>query len=492
MVKVGRRFSLLLPLVGIFLLTPVAGYGEGRVFTLWPAIDYRASTEVDYTSLRLLGPFFKYERKGTEREVGLRPLVSYAWDRRSEVAYGEFLYPVGSRKRSRGASSFQALRLLQSDFGQRELGSDNEFMLFPFIFYGESAERGRYFALFPIGGKLHDKFGRDEIRFALFPLYGRTTRGTTTVTNLLWPIFARTEGEEEHGLKFWPLFGASEKEGVYRRQFFLWPIFFADDLRLDTDNPLRRRSAFPFYLQEESPAASSRTVLWPFFSYRHHRAQDYEEWNFPWPLFRVTRGSERQGERFLPLWADERAGSNRKRWFLWPAYRIEELQTEMIERRRDRLFFFLFSTLQEKKIGVPEPLRRTSLWPLFTWEEKGGVTHFHTLSLLEPFFPENEGIQRNWSPLWRLYQRRYDRHGNEISSFLWNLYWKERRGADLAYELFPLVRFQRESGERELQLLKGILRLRQGENGGEARLFYLPWGITWGGDATAEMDADRG
>lgn len=491
--KVLRRCWLLLAIMGVCLLAPDGARGESRIFTLWPVIDYRSSPEIDYTSLHLLGPLFKYERKGEEREAGLRPLAFHAWDSEEQIAYSDFLYPIVSRKKTEEASSFQALRLLQSDFGRRETGSHNEFTLFPFIFYGETQERGDYFAFFPFGGKLYDRFGRDEIRFALFPLYGRTTRGETTVTNLLWPIFAHIEGEDEAGLKLWPLLGASEKEGVYRRRFFLWPVFFAEDLRLDTDNPQRRRAAFPFYIREQSPSGSSRTVLWPFFSYRHDRLRDYEEWNFPWPIMRVTRGSDREGERFLPFWADEQVGNNRKRWFVWPIYKIEELQTEIIEQRRDRILFFLFSHLSEEKAAeTPERLRRTDLWPLFTWQEKEGVTHFHTLSLLEPFFPGNEGFERNWSPLWRLYQFKKDRHGNEMSSFLWNLYWKERRGSDLAVELFPLVFFRREAGERELGLLKGLVRYRQGENGRQVNLFYLPWGITWGEGETPENGDRRG
>ena len=51
------------------------------------------------------------------------------------------------------------------------------------------------------------RFGRDEIRFALFPLYGRTRKGGTQITNVLWPIFARIRGEHESGLKLWPLYG---------------------------------------------------------------------------------------------------------------------------------------------------------------------------------------------------------------------------------------------------------------------------------------------
>jgi hypothetical protein len=100
------------------------------------------------------------------------------------------------------------------------------------------------------------------------------------------------------------------------------------------------------------------------------------------------------------------------------------------------------------------------------------------LALLEPFFPGNEQIERNWSPLWRIYQRRWDRSGNEASTFLWNLYWKERRGDDLLFELFPVIYYRDEESRQrfELALLKGFYRYKKSSDQACSYLFYLPWG----------------
>jgi len=455
--------------------------GDASVITIWPLIDYRHDARLDYTSVNLLGPFISYERKEQEREYGLRPLYFHAEDPAKEIGYSEFLYPVAVRKSEPDQSFFDGLHLFTYDFGSREEGSDNEFTLFPFLFYGESETRGDYFALFPIGGKIYERFGRDEIRFALFPLYGRTRKGETQITNVLWPIFARIRGEHESGLKLWPLYGSSAKEGVYRKRFYLWPIVFLYDLKLDSDNPIQRRLVFPLYVAEESPQVSSRTYLWPFFSHHEDRRKDYEEWNFPWPLFRVARGEFKESNRFLPFYSNERTGSFRKRWYLWPIYKIEETRTEVLERRRDRVLYFLYSNLEETVLEEGSPRKkRVDLWPLFSYRSIKGVSYFQTLSLLEPFFPDNRGIERNWSPLWSLYQCKWDKHGNEISSLLWNLYWKERRGDELSMELFPLFRYQRAADEiLDLQLFKGLLRYRVSPTGKKLYLLYLPWGIGW-------------
>jgi len=476
-----KRTILFLQLLLLFLFQGRAWCEESTVVTVWPLIDYRHDPDIDYTSVNLLGPLFTYDRKENEREYGLRPFYFHAEDPDQGIGYSEYLYPVAVYKSEPDQSFFDGLHLFTYDFGAREEGSDNEFTLFPFLFYGESETRGDYFALFPVGGKIYERFGRDEIRFALFPLYGRTRKAETQITNVLWPIFARIRGERESGLKFWPLYGSSDKEGVYRKRFYLWPIVFRYDLKLDTDNPMRRRMVFPLYVAEESPQLTSRTYLWPFFSHREDRRRDYEEWNFPWPLFRVARGEFKESRRFLPFYANERTGSFRKRWYLWPIYKIEELQTEVIERRRDRVLFFLYSNLEETVLeeGTPRK-KRVDLWPLFFYRSSRGVSYFQTLALAEPFFPENQGIERNWSPLWSLYQRKWDKHGNEISSLFWNLYWKERRGDALSMELFPLFRYQRVAGERyDLQVLKGLLRYRSGPDGGKLNLLYLPWGFGW-------------
>ncbi|MHB1397273.1 MAG: hypothetical protein ACYDAI_02100 [Trichloromonadaceae bacterium] len=481
-----EQFWIGLLLLG--LLLPTAGGAaevkEDQVRTFWPLFDYRSSPVHNYSSLHLLGPLFKLESKGTETEFSLRPLLFHAWETDGEDTVTEVLYPIGGGKSRRGLTSFHVLHLLNYEFGDAEEGSDNEFMLFPFLFYGDHEERGPFFAFFPFGGTLYEKFGRDEIRFTLFPLYGRTLKGSTTTTNILYPFFASIQGEDESGFKVWPLYGQSEKTGVYRKRFALWPIFYSQDLALDTDNPKRRRGVFPLYTSEISPQRTSRTVLWPFFSHIEDQRRDYEEWNAPWPLVRVTSGRYKEGVKVLPLFADERVGDGRSRWFLWPLYKIEEIDSDYLYRRRDRVLFFLYSDLLEQvKEDEVLPKRRRALWPVFQYESSKGVHHFSTLALLEPFFPDNGGILRNWAPLWRIYQTRWDNHGNSISSLLWNLYWKERRGDDLAWELFPLVNYRRENQQLvEMSLLKGLVSFRSQESGRRLHLFYLPWGVPLGGE----------
>ena len=481
------RLFLLIPFLCLLPISETVASEPNGWLTFWPLVDYRSAPEADYHSLHILGPLVKSEKKGAESEFALRPLFYRAADQQG-VSLSEFLYPVASLKKAPDHVSFQLLHLVNYDFGSSEQGSNNEFLAFPLVFYGQTEDQGDYFAVFPFGGKILGRFWRDEIRFTLFPLYSQTRKGTTTTTNILWPFLSRVLGENETGMAFWPLFGHSRKTDVYSKQFYLWPIFFHYDLNLDAESPTRLRAIFPFYVSEESAERSSTAVFWPFFTHHVNHSKGDEEWNFPMPLFRITRGESRHGNRFLPIYADETIGSNRKRWFGWPIYKIEETHTEIFDRRRDRVLFFLYSNLEEKLKKEVEPYKkRVALWPLFSYQKIKNVSHFHLLAPMEPFFPDNQALERNWSPLWRFYQRKWDASGNSASTLFWNLYWKEVRGNDLAMEVFPLFAYSKEAGKgNDLSLLKGLFRYRSDGRETRVNLLYLPWGITWRSNPSSE------
>ncbi len=474
-----RSFLICIVITLIISMAQVAFAAESRVFTLWPLVDYRADDSLDYSSFHVLGPLIKYETKAHEKEYAFRPLFYRAVSDQG-ASLTEILYPLSSSKGSEDSTSFQFFKLFSIDTADSGQGHQKKFYLFPFLFYGDHEEYGKYFAFFPVGGKLHGWFGRDKISFGLFPLYSQTHKGTRRVDNVLWPFFARISGENESGYKFWPIYGQSQKAGHYRKRFVLWPIFASQSLGLNTDDPTEIRAAWPFYFSKVSPNLSYRSILWPFFSKRIDYQKEYREWYAPWPLVRVIRGENHHGNRFLPFYADETMDARRQRWYLWPIYKIEELQTEQIMRRRDRVLFFLYSDLHEVAYETGREKRRVALWPLFQYERVDGVSHFSTLALLEPFFPDNDGIERSWAPLWRIYQQKWDRSGNHVVSLLWNLYWRERRADALAWELFPLIEYRQDNQSgSDVRFLKGLFHYRSDQDGTEIKLFYLPWGITW-------------
>jgi hypothetical protein len=145
------------------------------------------------------------------------------------------------------------------------------------------------------------------------------------------------------------------------------------------------------------------------------------------------------------------------------------------------VLFFLYRSNHESWPKDGSDRRRTALWPLFLYQSNTrGVSSFSFPAPVESLF-DKEGIEKNWAPLWRLYQARWDEEGNSASSFLWNLYWHERRGGELAYEFFPLVSYRGLDQGSELKLLKGMISLKRSGEEKEVSLFWLPFGFKWGG-----------
>ncbi|MBW2476512.1 MAG: hypothetical protein JRE63_04210 [Deltaproteobacteria bacterium] len=474
-------FSHMVRVLFFFVLFAIHPFDESiclaneNTFTLWPLVDSRSSSAINYQSFHLIGPLLKYETKDNETEYAFRPFFYHAKDNQG-TSMTEFLYPIFRKQKDKETSTWHFLRLINVDSGPDEMKGFEKSYLFPFIFSGDHRERGEYFAIFPLGGTLYGWFGRDEIEFYLFPLYGRTQRNGTRIDNVLWPFFAEISGESETGFKFWPLYGKSRKDGHYQKSFFLWPIFFSEDLDLNTPNPVSKRAVFPLYYSKESSNLSHRVILWPFFSWKDDREKGYKERWTPWPLVRRMSGNDHNGVRNLPFYADETRGDLRNRWYLWPIYKIEEMHTELIDRRRDRILFFLYSDLIEHKIELDRTKRQIALWPFFGYQRIDEVSHLYLLALLESFFPDNEGIERSWAPLWRLYQKKWDQHGNSATSLLWNLYWSEKRGSNLAWELFPLFEYRRVKDEgKSFCFLKGLFQIHSDQTGRTLKLLFLSW-----------------
>ncbi|MCM2357422.1 MAG: hypothetical protein NDI77_04685 [Geobacteraceae bacterium] len=491
----GKSFIIMLLL--LFAAAPLhaeevtASPAEGTIFTFWPLIDYRESPAEKFSNLSLLGPLFKFQQRGDERDVALRPFFYDSADLKDETATASYLYPLASSENSRDVTTFQVLKLFQKqtyrkdEEGRREQGT----MLFPFYISGRSEKYGPYLSLFPLYGDIYERFWRDEYHYLLFPLYGRTvTRGTTT-RNYLYPFFSTTTGDRESGFQFWPLYGESAKEGVYRKRFAVWPFFTQEQSGLDTDNPTSRFYLLPFYAATDSPKSTSRYYLWPFFGHKTETEGKQEEWDYFWPFLRTVRGENRNVTSILPLYFSEETRETRKRWLLWPLYREEAIDSDVFRQERSRVLYFLYSDNRESWPKDGAERRRTAFWPLFVYSrDTRGIKSLSIPAPVEPVL-DREGIERNWAPFWRLYQQKWSDSGDSAASLLWNLYWHERRGDDLAYELFPLISYRSEKKATDVRLLKGLVHYRNETGGKSLGFFWLPFGPSWGREGGGSADA---
>ena len=454
----------------------------GTIFTLWPLIDYRESPAEGFSNLSLLGPLIKIQKNGEDRDTAIRPFFYQSSHAKDQAKSTYFLYPAVYHESTPEADTFQVLQLFRKNTYRKPDGDHREksTMLFPFYISGESESHGRYQSFFPFYGDIYDRFWRDEYHFVMFPLYGSAVKRGTTTRHYLWPIFSTTEGENEDGFGVFPLYGESQKTGVYSKRFVLWPFYTAEKSGLNTDNPTEKSFLFPLYASTDSPKRTSRSYLWPFFGYTVDREKKVEEVDYLWPLLTKVRGEKKNADSYLPFYSHETFPGGEKQWYLWPLFKHEELSSSNFNQEMDRVLFFLYRSSREYWPKDGTERRRTALWPLFLYQKSpAGVSSISLPAPVESVF-DKEGIEKNWAPLWRLYQRRWDGAGNSASTLLWNLFWHERRGPDLAYEMFPLVSYRGAGQESELKLLKGLISLKSRGEEQDLSLLWLPFGLKWG------------
>ncbi|HET6420881.1 MAG TPA: hypothetical protein VFG19_12025 [Geobacteraceae bacterium] len=457
---------------------------EGTIFTLWPVIDYRESPKEGYSNLSILGPLFKLQQRGKEKDLAVRPLFYKTTNESEGISSTTYLYPLASSEKSEDVERIQVLQLYQNNVFRKEGEQEKkDNMLFPFYIQGTSAKYGPYLSVFPFYGDLYERFWKDEYHYVMFPFYSRTVKKGTTTRNYLYPIVSTIEGEKESGFQVWPLYGQSAKEGVYKKRFALWPVFFDENTGLDTDNPTKKLLVFPFYVSIDSPKRVEHHYLWPFFGHTVDSAKKSEEWDYFWPFFVTVKGEDRALNRYIPFYSEDKRKESVKYWYMWPLYSHENLASESFSQERDRILYFLFSDNRETWNADGKNRHKVALWPLFLYKKDyTGIKSFSFPAPLEPIV-DREGIDKCWAPLWRVYVQKWNDDESAVS-FLWNLYWHEYRKGDLTYELFPLISYRSEKQERDFKFLKGLFRYQRHDTRKKFSILWLPFGINWGEQST--------
>ncbi|MER3446931.1 MAG: hypothetical protein C4291_08855 [Candidatus Dadabacteria bacterium] len=453
--KLSGAFSVCLLLFLILNLDSSFGQEEFGFAPIFNVERGTQSQEVD-----ALGPFITSKKSDKTSEFGFRPLFYWTRDKEGNSSEFDFIYPFTTYRRNesdRKIRSFFYIISYESD--KKESGfREKQFTLFPIVF-AKSAEdkKDSYFALFPIYGRLRNKFLKDEINFYLFPLFLQTKKGETTNYSFLWPIFGYYTGEGQKGFRFWPLFGYRKKEGALDEKFALWPIYTSKE-RILYGEKIETLSIFPFYFGLDSPNVTQRTYIGPLFSHLVDRKRGVERWDTPWPLINFTRGKKEEN-RVFPFYKNEMNGEDKEGFILWPLYRYYTRTFADYTRKRDTVLFFLYSDIRDEPIVESGRRgRRIDVWPLFTYKrDRDGNRGFHFLSILEPFLSDNEGIEKNYSSFWRLYEWKKYKDGSTVSSFLWNTF-----------------RAETGKGTKKFYFLGGLFGYRSDSHKKTIKLFYFP------------------
>jgi hypothetical protein len=441
----------------------------------WPLFHYTSDSEEGGGEMEGLGPFLYWKRDSDRREWGFRPFLYWTADESDSLRRLEFFYPFGKyqvKENDKKGYLFplSAYREEESD-GKKKW----DFQFFPF-FVGETEKGEDYFGLFPLFGTLLEKYGKEEIRFYLWPLYSKSTSEGVRTTNVLWPFFSFTDGEKKRGYRFWPVYGRREEFGVSKSEFFLWPIFYRGTKGLDTEDPVDERMIFPFYLSKESKGFDSKTYLWPLFSHAKNRLTGFEQWDLPWPLFRTFKGENLYGMRIFILYGYKvREGESKKVFILYPLYRYEEDRMGDIQERTYRIFFSRIRTDEDDQGREKE--RSFRIWPFFDYErEETGRETFNIFYLL-PF--KEEGLERNLFPLFRIFRWEKDPQRGISANLFWGFYKKMKKEGLDYWEIAHLIGLKRGQGWKKVSFLKGLLLYKTEGETAYLRFFYLPFHLRW-------------
>ncbi|MBI5582753.1 MAG: hypothetical protein HY892_02920 [Deltaproteobacteria bacterium] len=439
-----------------------------------PLFHVQTDEEKEARRVDAAGPFYSQSESPEEKEWSLRPFFWYRQDLKNRTEELEFLYPLGWYKKTPLETSLKILPFYQNRWKveEEEEPSRDYTDLFPF-FWGKSRSGEPYGGFFPLGGVFRDRFSRDEIQFALWPLYTHIREGETETTHILWPVFSLTAGGPRQGFRFWPLYGREtlEGEGAYEKTFFLWPVFHYQKRHLDSEVPETYFYIFPLYVSESSAKKQKTIYLWPFFSFYTVKEFDYFQVDFPWPFIQYASGENVSSFKLWPLITYRQEDNRIRRAFLWPIfYQDFEEDDYKIE---SKVLFCLLTKIHEKYFKKEKRWERvTRIWPLFRHADDGlGRVHF--------FFPaimpaDWDGLERNYGMLFRIFDYYEDGQGLEVTKFLWGLYYRQKEKAKNRIEVTLLFDWQETPDRLEFNVLKGLFGYRREGDLKILKLFYLP------------------
>jgi hypothetical protein len=454
---------------------------EERTFSLnfWPLFQYTSDPIERTEEIEGLGPFFIWKKDSRQIQWGVRPLLYQTEDEKEPLWRFEFLYPFGKYQTKEGET--KAYLSPVSLYRKEEVDGKEkwDFQFFTF-FIGETEKGEDYWGIFPIYGNLLSRYGKDEVHFYLWPLYGETTTEGVRTTNLLWPIFSYTQGERKKGYRIFPVHGKKETPGVSQIEFWLWPFYSKGKFDMDTDDPVDEKIIFPLYIRKESRRFKSQTYLWPFYSHARDRLTSFEQLDLPWPFYRSIKGENLREVRIFPLYGYRVKEGEMKRlsilYFVYPLFRYEEDMMGGVNEKTYRILLLSRIRAGEDPQGIKKE-NSLRIWPFFDYErEETGRTTFSFLYLF-PF--KDDGFERNLFPLFRIFRWEKDPEGRKLTNFLWGFYKKMEKEELDSWEVAHLIGVKHGRGWKTVSFFKGLFYYKGDGETGDLRVFYLPFHLRW-------------
>ena len=410
-------------------------------------------------------PFYANVETNGAEFFAVRPFYS-----RTDMPAGQiqdFLWPLYSRKEFKDEQTSRFMVFwFTHDFNASDDVPRVRRWLLPFYFQGRDVHGENYFALFPLGGTIHEFIGRDRMSFVLFPLYGSGQINDVRTVNVLWPVISHTRGDGVARDRVFPFYGRSARENQFDKKFVLWPFWTSAEFYY----PGQSGSSwifFPFYGRTDTEIERTRWYFPPFFRFTDGEKQDRVF--CPWPLFQKV-SSENMNKLYVwPFWgeAEYDEGLTHRNFLLWPVFSSSRtVEADVIAHRRRAAPVFVFEKKVLRDDSAPaaelsEVSRYWHVWPLMSYRRAGESSRVRLLELWP--IKDSPPVERNWSPLWTLY-RRTDNAGVVENDTLWFVWHSEKEAA---------------AERREWSLLKGFVSYKKEP---ENRQLRLLWVLRFGGD----------
>lgn len=436
----------------------------------------------------IVSPFFYSEQKDTQHQWAVPPLMSHTEDPVTEYEEFDFLYPVLTYDRFGVEHRWQFFQLFSIAGGKKQDESRaRRFTLFPLYFQQRSTiPSENYTAIVPFYGHLQNRLFRDEIDFVLFPIYSKTRKKDIITYNIPYPVYHKRHGDGLEGWQVWPFTGREQKvlttqtnssgeiktNGGHDHFFVMWPFYTRNTNDIGMENLAEQKALIPFYTIYRSKQRDSTAWGWPFgVTHTVDREKKYEEWDAPWPLIEFAHGTGKTEQRVWPFFSQAHNNDLDAGWYLWPVYKYNTVHSAPLYRNRTRILFFLYSDMVLRSTETGRETRRVDLWPFFTHRrDYNGNERLQVLAILEPIFPNNKSIERDYGPVYSFWRaEKNPKTGAKSQSLLWNMYRRETA---------PQT--------KKISLLFGLFKYQSTPAGKRWRVCYIPFGKTPAQAATTD------
>lgn len=459
---------------GVVVLLLVVPLQAAPTRDFGPFYSTCSDASLDSSAWNAAGPVLESVASGPVDRFAFRPFYSREVDQRGRLVT-DVLWPLASFRTWRGESDWRVLTAFGHDDDVSDPASPYRVWLLPLVFLGRNDSGQDYGAVFPLGGRIDNWFGRDEVSFILFPLYARSRLNDLQTHHVLWPLISRTTGKDVKQTRVFPFYGYSRRPDAMDRRFVLWPFW----TQVRDRRPGESGGGFMLFpVIGHVRMKGQETWMWLPPLFRYTKGEGGASGGCPWPLVQWERG-KRDKMYVWPIYGRRSADGDTVSFWVWPF--IWRGRTEQGGELRQRFRVFPLYAQESRQVKGGDAVRVSdryvSVWPLLSYNRQESNTVVRMLDLWP--FRDTAPVERNLAPWWTVFSRYRSDEGTG-GRVLWGLArWSTSYDGRRYRSVFPLVSIESAAGEkgfREWNVLKGAAGYRRDVDGGTFRLLYfLRW-----------------